>query len=795
MATSATAQFSVPEILSTHQVVLPDAANRTNGAGGSGFKATIQVSNLMGVGYVGVDVTLTSTLGPLTANRELSLRLTPIDRHLPADRAIATEFPLTFPQGQTQVVLSRSCPKWTIGNSYRIEIVEDGAPLKPYTAEVGNPFPGYAIQSPATVLPNELVCNFLLVDTDPKPIAKPADAISFDRPGRPGRSLISRRSPSMQTVSLQRLPSDWRLLRDIDCIVIQGDRLIQGHRLDAATPGQAGGTATAEREAIRDWVMMGGTLVVLQAPDATQLARSLRLKLLQQKAEDEGFAALITSVASTMDDSLKRFREALSSVSEPSQNAPLPVAPRVLSLPVGESELIGGSELAGESDSIGESELIGESDSMVLLGPSTRERFSEAQLAATGEWIAEIEARIGAFDSDWKQGYRRSVGGGQVVGIPSESIDSLLAFDLLESLIGYRCSTMLTRGVDPIMGDFRSRRWLIPGVAEPPVYTFMGILTLFVLLVGPVAYRWTTRGHRSHLMFLIAPALALVTTAAMFAYSIVSDGFGTTVRVRQLTWIDGASGDAIERTRSTLFSGISPRTGLRFAGDAEVMAYPNGGQQRWRDLSSEVGEVRLHADIDADDQRLDAAFLPSRTQTQFVTHQIRRGVGTLSINGLKPFDSSGQVPNARSIELSSSLPFELRDLVVCSPDGRYWSTDSIKAGQAASADWIPKTQDASKLLGRLYTRHRPVGAVTESGRSQGGRRIRDLVLFVNKEISRDGLVVTDGVFEHWLNESLFVRGELPAGMFIGIAAASPDVVAIADADQVASVRYVMGTLP
>ena len=136
----------------------------------------------------------------------------------------------------------------------------------------------------------------------------------------------------------------------------------------------------------------------------------------------------------------------------------------------------------------------------------------------------------------------------------------------------------------------------------------------------------------------------------------------------------------------------------------------------------------------------------------------------------------------------------MRDLVVCSPDGRYWSAAKINAGETASADWIPKTQDASKLLGSLYTRHRPVGAVGESGRSRGNQRIRDLVLFINKEITRNGLVVTDGVFEHWLNDHLFVRGELPPGMFVGIGAASPDVVAIADAEQVASVRYVMGTL-
>ena len=43
--------------------------------------------------------------------------------------------------------------------------------------------------------------------------------------------------------------------------------------------------------------------------------------------------------------------------------------------------------------------------------------------------------------------------------------------EMLEKIVGYRVSPLLRRGVDPLMGDSRHRRWLIPGVAEPPVYT------------------------------------------------------------------------------------------------------------------------------------------------------------------------------------------------------------------------------------------------------------------------------------------------------------------------------------
>ncbi|WP_182865343.1 hypothetical protein [Stieleria mannarensis] len=768
MAAETSAQSTVPDVLATHRVELPSAAPTGSTGGGSGFKAAIEVTNLMGVGYLGIDATLTSTRGPMTAERNLSIRLTPIDRHLPAERAIATTFPLTFPQGQSQVVLSRSGPKWTIGNSYRIEIFEDGAPLSQYSAEVGSRFPGYAIQSPATVLANELACNFMFVETKPVPVETLGELIRINLPARVTNPA---NRPVVQTTSLSRLPTDWRRLRDLDCIIIESDIL------DAFASDPTPTTPDRQHRAIqtiRDWVLMGGTLVVLEAPDAARLGQTLRLKLLPQPQEDQTFRAWVANVASAKTDELERFRSLFSSWVEQSADSPAPPNQLPPSQPAPQA---GGEILASSGN-----------------GTSTVQRPTLAQRTARLRWIEDREARIKSFASQWPQGYRRDAGGGQVVGLPLETFDPLLGFDLLEQLIGFRRSAMLTRGVDPMMGDFRSRRWLIPGVAEPPVYTFMGILTLFVLLVGPVAYRWTTRGHRSHLMFLIAPALALVTTAAMFTYSIVSDGFGTTVRVRQLTWIDGASGDAVERTRSTLFAGISPRTGLRFPADAEVMGYPSGGQQMWQDLRSDLNEVRLRVEVDQSDQRLDPAFLPSRSQTQFVTHRVRRDVGTISFSGVTPFDSGGSVPNATAIELSSSLPFQLRDLVVCTPDGRYWSTDTIDAGSTASAKWIPQTQDASKLLGNLYIRFRPVGAVSQSGRSTRSRRIRDLPLFINRELSRGGVVVTDGAFERWLNDTLFVRGELPPGTFVGLSSPSSDSVPMDDAEQVASVRYVMGTL-
>jgi hypothetical protein len=736
-------------------LVLP----RTDATGvrpaGSGFDATVEVSNLFGVGYVGVVARLNSTIGPIASTRNLAVRLTPVDRHLPANRSLAVTLPVTFEQGQSQASLERAFAKWTIGSSFLIEIFEDGVPLENYTSVIGSPFPGYAIQSPATLLPNETTNNVLLVDTQPRTLKNPANVV-FIPPSQ---------AYPWQSKSLRELPADWRLLRDIDCIVMDSDRMVEAASAeDEREKDSPGGPAAA----IRQWVMMGGTLVLLGAADPDALGRSLRLRLVQSASEDEAFQAKVNSVWEAARGRASNYQEWMSrALTQPDDS------PGLISLP-----FMGQENIANVPPSAVRGEFV---------------RPTEAQLSSVRRWVADFEKLTASFEFSWGGGYRGHVGAGQIIGLRGSSIDSSLSLDLLRDLVGFQRSSMLRRGVDPMMGDGRARRWLIPGVAEPPVYTFIGILTLFVVLVGPVAYRWTTRGHRSHLMFLIAPALALLTTAAMFAYSIVADGFGTTIRVRQLTWIDGASGDAAERTRSTLFSGISPQAGLRFAAGAEVMPYPSGGRQNWGDLRSELGEVRLRVVVDESAQSFSPSLLPSRTQSQFVSHRIRRGLGVVAMEGLRPFDSGETSTGQDFVTLSSTLAFEVRDLVARSSDGRYWSTDRIGAGEAVTAKWIPKAQDSSKRLGELYIRHRLVGAVSQARRSGGGREIGDLLLYMNRQISRD-IIVTDGSFERWLNDNLFVRGDLPPGTFVAVSSPSADVIAVQEAKQVESVRYVMGTL-
>ena len=386
-----------------------------------------------------------------------------------------------------------------------------------------------------------------------------------------------------------------------------------------------------------------------------------------------------------------------------------------------------------------------------------------------------------------------SVGTTPVEGASVEAVAKLVA-----EYSPRAASNLVARGVDPMMGDSRFSQWLVPGVAQPPVYTFMGIMTVFVLLIGPVAYRWTTRRGRGYLMFVIAPVLAVVTTGSMFAYGIVSDGFGTIVRVRQITVVDGAGGevvgerggDAGERSRVTYFSGLRPGGGINFPIGARVFPYPRvQGGRGWEVLAEEPPESLGTITIAGGVQNFEAAFLPSRQQRQFVVESTRRGVGGLVVRkrAVAAEDGSKVGP-----VVANRFGFDLRRLVCRDDDGEYWVAEEIAAGAERRLQ-LPGRTPASIRLGDLYNDFRPIGEV---GQSRGGVRsigTTDLINVVNASFAETPIEV-EGRFESLLLTLLKTEGQLPERFFVAISDPSPELVGVEAAEVVDSVRYVLGPM-
>jgi hypothetical protein len=114
--------------------------------------------------------------------------------------------------------------------------------------------------------------------------------------------------------------------------------------------------------------------------------------------------------------------------------------------------------------------------------------------------------------------------------------------------------------------------FVIPGVGEAPVFSFMTMIALFMLLIGPANYYYLNRWRRLSLLLITVPLGAGIFTAGLFAFALLSDGFSTRTRVRSYTVLEPASGLAASISRQTYYTAFVPSDGMRYPPDTAV--YP-----------------------------------------------------------------------------------------------------------------------------------------------------------------------------------------------------------------------------
>ncbi|NUQ62689.1 MAG: hypothetical protein HUU20_09380, partial [Pirellulales bacterium] len=198
--------------------------------------------------------------------------------------------------------------------------------------------------------------------------------------------------------------------------------------------------------------------------------------------------------------------------------------------------------------------------------------------------------------------------------------------------------------------------FLIPGVGLPPVNAFRVLITLFVVIIGPVNYFLLRRWGKLHLLLVIVPASAALVTLALFGHALIADGLGTRVRVRSFTRIDQRRGEAICWSRLSYYAGLAPRGGLTFSDDIAAIPIeyePPDAGARGRDV---LWEARQH---------LTRGWLRARTPTQFITVRARQSDYGLSIR------PSPEHPDSLVVE--NRLGTRIQELVVRGSDGRYFA--------------------------------------------------------------------------------------------------------------------------
>jgi hypothetical protein len=232
---------------------------------------------------------------------------------------------------------------------------------------------------------------------------------------------------------------------------------------------------------------------------------------------------------------------------------------------------------------------------------------------------------------------------------------------------------------------------LVPGVGLAPVTEFRVLITLFVLVIGPLNYWLLKRWGRLQLMVLTVPVAAALITAALFGYAVLSDGFGSKVRAHSFTTLDQRVGESVCWSRLSYYSGLAPG---QLAMPSDVVLYPIiPGWSR----GSVDAHVRTKRDVvwEEDEATLGRGWLRSRTPTQYLSIRARKSPHRLEI----------ATPSGK-LRATNKLGASIQYLVVLDEANKVWAGEKLAKDAVAFLAPIDRG-DAAARLRRLATDNAP----------------------------------------------------------------------------------------
>ncbi len=330
-------------------------------------------------------------------------------------------------------------------------------------------------------------------------------------------------------------------------------------------------------------------------------------------------------------------------------------------------------------------------------------------------------------------------------------------------------------------------RLLVPGVGLAPVTEFCVLISLFVIVIGPLNYWLLRRSHRVHLLVVTVPAAAAVVTLALFGYALLSDGLGSTVRVRSYTTLDQRTGEAVCWARLSYYAGLAPRRGLTMPSNAAVYPIVPG----WQDVG-DLSSVSIHRELEWRDgaELLTAGWLNSRTPTQYLSVRARQSPCRLEL-----------APAGGVLRATNELGVDVRYVLAVDDAGQWYAGEHLAAGAATR---LPPAARDDVLLRwrRLVLDNTPVdppalaGSVSDLLRLQ--RRTQQRA-FERTYGPLDFSVqrLANNLANNAIAELAGVEGrpplQLPPRSYLAVTAAGPEVeLGIADITEEASFHVLVG---
>jgi len=612
----------------------------------TGLMLTIDIIWVDSGGYRPVRIEVKSITGPVTADRVLTIRIRPKQYYSAADSVTASQV-IEIPAGASKATATISVPAISPWGLFELDTIEDGQFVEQLSIGGKNAAASFSGTFGGAPSGDGASPMILLLNGDNNSLNVSLRSINPQLELFPVGGTVSQPSSapfapgSVSTTGafsgLSELPANWIDYSGLDVIVTSLAKFAELEEKNAP-----------QYAAIQNWVRCGGTLIVYGIDsDWHNLDRLNSLVAFDGDRTDDSAdnAALRDWVAPRW-----RLNGSLEMVA-------VPAAPPFASQPIDPSGGPGGS------------------DNRNVTGDEAEGKASD--------FVPRGDAPFLTHARDL----------GMVVAIRSDSpgrnfTANNFAWSWLFNSIGPRRWQWHQRwGVSLYQQNDHFWDFLIPGVGLVPVVQFQVLITLFVIVIGPVNYYLFKRLGKLNLMVLTVPAGALAITSALLVYALLADGFSVRVRARSFTQIDQRTGRAECWTRLSYYAGLSPSGGLTFSQDTAVIPLLAWPAEMQNDPARTLVWVRTNpADANsALEQRLTEGWLKSRTPTQFITARVHKTTARLNV---KPV-GSGSPP-----QVTNYLGTPIKWLFIVDEDGNCFTANAVAAGALASLSPIESQSEA-----------------------------------------------------------------------------------------------------
>jgi hypothetical protein len=734
----------------------------------TGLTLTVDTTWVDSSGYRPVRIELKSSTGAVTADRILTIRIRPKQFYSANDSITATQV-IEIPAGTSKAAATISVPAISPWGMFDLDAIEDGQLVEQLSIGAHNRGASYSgtstprgdSASPVILfLSNDGGVASSLISMHPQLELLYADDSSAGAVSRapfgstPATAMSS--PPTTGVVGMSALPSHWIDYTGFDVIVTSLSNL---PLLASQNAGQY--------SAMLEWVQSGGTALVYGVDRDWKKLQEVESFIANEAGHQQDRATNPTrrgwvAPRKRFDFGALGSRDASSfqsTTSWPPQRQP------GIDLSLAGETPVNPSESEKEED-----DSVSTDDAPFL----TRKLGLGTVVAIRSDWQDD-----GSGSFKWLPNAVNSAVGGRPVR------NSYPEFWLFNTIGSNRWNWRQRWGVSLYEQNDHFWDFLIPGVGLVPVVQFQVLITLFVIVIGPVNYYLFKRLGKLNLMVLTVPAGALAITFALLIYALLADGFSVRARARSFTHIDQRSGQAECWTRLSYYAGLSPSGGLTFSQDTAVvplLAWP--GEMQNEPARTLAWKRTNPSDADSPlEQRLTEGWLKSRTPTQFITARVRKTAARLDVKS----GGSGSPP-----QVTNQLGTPIKWLFIVDEDSNCFTADSVATGAAASLKPIESQNEAGAgRFQRLLSENEPAPPL---GSQADGRSVfglyRHQVPYMQSPQYRPGnagynqlynggspTTQNTGTLERELADLVeqMIKDKLPPKTYVAVVESSPEV--------------------